>query len=497
MNEKSLNLFEPFYSMWYQIIQAVKENKKLPYHVLRFVTARITGKTWTCMHVIIALVLMLYVFDKTVQILFVRDSEAMLMETMTEFCNYLQEMDEDFLTERMFNKSAKKIKYKNLNCSGYYIDAVHSNKPKRGIANSRADLIIIFADERSQIDNNLFLELELSARSDKPGNEKLIVELTNPDGVDTEFAENVFNVLKLPFTKDELIEEEPELYKLKIVDDVAYAHCQCWANPFLTEAQKRRFREIEIMNPHRANVLVYGIPQALSGQVYDNLQFMRQIKDWEQETWQSLKIGVDIGFTDTDDNGGSTCVQVGLYSQVHGVLMVDGFRHNNKNDPLPTKSVFERVYNFVKEAYKKYSPLVQIKQLNIFVDETGAATWLESKRVEDSDPISANYRFKSTKDINKNSWPNKDRGIDVNSWIAMNVFSCLPNNQWLMDDLKKCVWLKQSKSNSEQSNEKIIRYHKYTDNLNAMEYAIWSEKQNMHDLAKIRARWRLEENEKQ
>lgn len=488
-----INLFKPFDQFWIPNIQALQQDKPLKFDAFKAVTARKTGKTWINMHMVILSVLIELSKNKTVHCYFVRNSKNMLLNTMTEFCNYFQEMDPSFETYQHFNKTGLEINFKGFKATGHIINPITNPTPTLGLANSRADLIIIFADERSQLDPKLYQHLLFSIRSDKPNHQKLRIEIANPDGRDTQWSQSIFTELNLPMDKDQLAIAEPRLYTTKTKGKTFYMHSQCFANPFLTPQEKQEFKASLIENPYLSNMTVYGIPQALNGSVYDNLSIMELTDDVLSEEFNQLLIGVDIGYTDTEGNGGSTCVQVGLYSKRSGVVFIDGYRHNNANDLKPTQKVFNDVYNFIKQSYITYSQFSSVKTVKIYVDETGAATWLETKRLNDPDEMVNHYVFRSTKDINKNGWPNQNRGVDVNNWIALGLFRVLPTNTWLLDDLKNCVWLK-AKTQSETGNDKVIRWHKYTDNLNAMEYAMWDIRRLIDDLAKLNAKWRSETN---
>lgn len=479
-----IEFFEPFKTAFDMVITDIMENKPLRLKRIMLEMARVTGKTWTVLHAVVFIVEICKFHGLSVDISFIRNSRELVMNTMAEFCNYMQELNANFVTDECFIKNRQHIEYQNMKANGYIINPRTNPRPTLGLTNSRADLIIVIMDERSELDGQLLTQLLLSIRSDKPGHQRLEISMSNPDGADSDWCNYVFNELNLPLSRDELIKEEGDkFYKMRIKGDTFFAHGQCWCNPFLSQHQKQEFRFIEATNTRLANVVVYGIPAPLSGQVYDNLDMMIDIK---KEEWDCLLLGVDVGYTDTDNNGGSTCVQCGLFSLSVGIKMIEGWSHNNKYNPLPTASVYQKVYDHVKTYYFKYKHHIKIKQLVIYVDDTGAATWLESKRVNDNDIEAVNFTFKTTKDINKSGWTNQQRAADVNTWIALGVFSVdKDKNKPLFDDLKKCVWIA-NKSMKEGEADKFTRWHKYTDSLNAMEYASWNQRANMNQLVKLK-----------
>ncbi len=363
-NEQLLQLSQ--FQYFNELLNDMRQSKRPRVNKLYFSGTRKSGKTRGYQNFIIsALIDPLIKCDAYL----VRNQVQDATELFTDTREVMDELD---IEQIKANKTARTLTYgKNkIRVIGVETNKKQKNKStkKLGMAGGKnKDYgIIVFEEayEFKQDDTHALIE---AIRGYKYF---IIIYATNPWSIMNWYVEYINQLL--PFN-EHLLRKDYQQFKYDKKNRRLIHYSSFKTNPYITADEIEQFKELEIMDPQRARISVYGLPGIAEGSVYSGyyeaILPLAQNPRWYQET------DYFVGGIDWGERRDTTSAQ--LWAVGFGLKFVAGineYTHSNKGNVLQKTN--KDMCADILDMYIKYSyqyPKLRQQGMKIYVDYSATA----------------------------------------------------------------------------------------------------------------------------
>lgn len=339
------------YSFFGDLVQIISKKQKLPFKKINMLGGRSSGKTFATLVFLSVLAMIpaagnaIYVFRRTAA-----DSKNL-------FRDFIERLkDFDLLQEAYINNSDRYIAI-----NGWHITFATLNettsKNKVGFRLwTKANYIIAFFEECSELNYNLVKSAEQSLRGNKDL-QVLSIYASNPWTSDHWFVkhfnqhleEDEINIQQDPYYEFDYDQETKELF----------LRTTYRANPFTNPADIIEFEKWKNIDYSKYRVISLGLSGSVEGAIY-----ARALQNLIEPFYNGEHFygGMDWG-DGTSSHASDTVCLVGTIDQAEGIDILEEFVYNNSIKPLNTEQQIEMIVNWYIEQYKKYQ-----RPFTIFID---------------------------------------------------------------------------------------------------------------------------------
>ena len=441
--------------------KAIVDGGKPKYRQYKLCTARYTGKTYTTM----MLASLILLKAKNVAVVIMRKTFQDATNSMKEIISGTRDKFDINVNLNMTLLSG--------DVNGNYLRGVAVNGDKQKGHNYKlgqetfynTKYIIEIYDETHVIDEELALHASSSFRFDHADGIKLKFYFSNPWVATNWFVKEVMDATGWDKEMSEnAITGKGKNFIWKADGDTLYGSANIFANTLLPLDIQRE--ALSIKDLRTKDIYVHGLAGALTGLVYTNSSLMPDYIDFDRD-YDFLVAGIDIGWTKIDKSGGATVLQVFKYSLKYGFSGIFEYYHHNKNGMIPEKEQRMVIVRKLAEIFKREG-----KHIFVTVDggqgnEVANYFWQELQRHNRA--LMKYIIFTNMTARDKTLWINYDRAIQIDFLLSENKIylhkDIQPN---LYNSIMSATW-----KDTSTLSEGVLpeREHKFTDVLNAMEYA--------------------------
>lgn len=343
--------------------------------------------------------------------------------------------------------------------------------------------VINLVDECSpDIDYQLWSVFEQSQKSGDDQIPKVTIFMSNPWVRGDYFVSKWFKALQ--WTRIDGM--NPPYYKVFTYKKTTYIGASLFANPMCPSTDVQTYLDTTSYNQNQRDIVIFGIPGASNGQVFDNFYKM----EWKPlEHWTCYYGGIDIGWTTIAGDGGATTCELFKFDGNNGIEGCMEYYHHNKDAFIDSAKqqtyILDKICNFLSTQHNSLPCIIKIDSGSDSSIATHFANEWNQKfahRVQNKViflPISASM---------KQHWRLKDRYDWINQALAMSKVMVNPRTQpHLYSDLEGAVY-DDVKVNIEKDPTMM---HQFSDTIMALAYAVFEAHQSWL------AGWKLFEKKKQ
>lgn len=430
-------------------------------------TARGTGKTTSTLKLIEA-----FFYDKPCLINVVKKTEAKLIAFIQQF---IQTVKKDLNLDLRYNSSKNEMKFGKTLIRGYTLNgeklSVEKNPPTGLIIDQWAEGVVNIFDEcapdlKPELVNVLLQSIKTDFFKQVP---KMNLFMCNP-WIKGNYYISKWNKV-LNWTRVKAMTEP--FWEGKLYDGWYYIGASIFANPMCPESDLNTYMETTEGNQQARDIVLYGLPGALNGQIFDNFSRMT-FKDFKNDFIRYYG-GIDIGWTTTGGNGGATTLELFKWDMEKGLQGVLEYYHHNKTNVISSgaqqTAMLTKLCNYfnehILEAQGKYA------WINIDVGGDGSIyrTFQDDWNLHYADKCSVTVNFFPVTAGMKNKWKLYDRYQWINKCLFFNFIQVSPSIQpHLYSDLESAIYKEQTTITIEKN---PVMEHEYSDTIvGGLSYAV-------------------------
>ena len=423
------------------------------------ITARGTGKTTTLLKM---LGYFCYNFPFVINIVKKTWSKCL------EFIDQLQEiMVNDYGISTKFNQSKRRMEFGQSIIRVFTLNKEHMKQKEvpTGISIEYTKKAVInIVDECSpDIDYGLWSVFEQSQKAGEDTIPKTTFFMSNPWVRGDYFISKWFK--ETQWTRHDGMTDP--FYKVVVDGKSTYIGASLFANPMCPSTDLQTYWDTTEFNKNQRDIVIFGIPGAANGQVFDNFYKMQFFK--VSDDFNFYIGGIDVGWTTVAGDGGATTLELFKFHQHEGLQGVLEYYHHNKDGMIDSSHqqsyMLERLYVYL-------SRHADHKPCTMYVD-VGADTSIAGHMAEEwmrlyGAKCEHSVIFLPVTYSMKQHWKLKDRYDWINVCLAMNKILVSQNLQpHLAQDLESAVY-KDATVNVEKDPQMD---HNFSDTIMALCYA--------------------------
>ena len=385
-----------------------------------------------------------------------------------EFVDQLQEiMANDYGVSTKFNQSKRRMEFGQSIIRVFTLNKEHMKQKEvpTGISIEYTKKAVInIVDECSpDIDYGLWSVFEQSQKAGEDKIPKTTFFMSNPWVRGDYFISKWFK--EIQWTRHDGMTEP--YYKIVNDGKSTFIGASLFANPMCPSTDLQTYWDTTEYNKNQRDIVIFGIPGASNGQVFDNfykMQFFHVNDDFNFYIG-----GIDVGWTTVAGDGGATTLELFKYHAHEGLEGVLEYYHHNKDGMIDSSKqqtyMLERLFVYLSR-HTDHKPCTMYVDVGADTSIAGhiAEEWMKTygSRCEHS------VFFLPVTYSMKQHWRLKDRYDWINVCLAMNKILVSLNVQpHLAQDLESAVY-KDATVNVEKDPQMD---HSFSDTIMALCYA--------------------------
>ena len=387
-----------------------------------------------------------------------------------EFADQIKQvMENDYGKKVYMNQSKRRMEFGKSVIRFFTLNKEHMKQKEvpTGISIEYTKKAVInIVDECSpDIDYGLWSVFEQSQKSGDDKIPKVTLFMSNPWVRGDWFISKWFK--NVQWTRHDGM--TPPFYKIVNVGKTTFIGASLFANPMCPETDIQTYWDTTEYNKNQRNIVVFGLPGASNGQVFDNFYKMQFHHIPEDKLFTGYFCGIDIGWTTVAGEGGATTMEVFKYHYEQGLEGVLEYYHHNKDGFADSTSQQRWMLTKLKSYLNSQH---DDKPCFVFID--GGADGMIGQHfaqdwAQNYAPVCTHRVFFQTVTAGmKTTWKLKDRYDWINTCLAMNKILISDGIQpHLAMDLEGAVY-KDTTVNIEKD---PVMVHDFSDTIMALCYA--------------------------
>lgn len=423
------------------------------------ITARGTGKTTTLLKMI---GYWCYNYPFVINI---------IKKTWTKILEFMEQLKEimelDYGVQVSFNQSKRRMEFGQSIIRCFTLNKEHMKQKEvpTGISIEYTKKAVInIVDECSpDIDYGLWSVFEQSQKAGDDNVPKTTFFMSNPWVRGDYFVSKWFKHTQ--WTRQDGM--RAPYYKQVDVDKTTYIGASLFANPMCPETDLQTYWDTTEYNKNQRSIVVFGVPGASNGQVFDNfykMEFHNVGKDFF-----GYYCGIDLGWTTVTGEGGATTLELFKYHPHDGLEGVLEYYHHNKDGFIDSS----KQQTYMLDKLKTYlNSQMDDKSVSVFIDCGGdgsiAKHFAQEWYLKYAKLCHHNVYFFPVTSSMKLLWKLKDRYDWINTGLAMNKILISDKVQpRLCIDLESAVY-KDAVVNIEKD---PVMEHNFSDTIMGLAYS--------------------------
>lgn len=230
-------------------------------------------------------------------------------------------------------------------------------------------------------------------------------------------------------------------YKEVVIGKSTFIGASLFANPMCPETDIQTYWDTTEYNKNQRNIVIFGIPGASNGQVFDSFYNMHY-EDWG-DNYSTIYGGIDIGWTTVAGEGGATTMELFKFDQHKGLQGFCEYYHHNKDgfiDGIRQQSLI--LFQLKNELNKLNRPGMNcVIRVDCGADSTTAQRFQQEWNAKHANLCTVRVFFQATTTSMKLRWKLKDRYDWINTCLAQSFIQVDDKKQpHLYVDLESAVY---------------------------------------------------------
>lgn len=374
------------------------------------ITARGTGKTTTLL-----MMIGYFCYDYPFVINIIKKTWTKILEFMEQLTEIMQEV---FGITVKFNQSKRRMVFGKSIIRVFTLNKEHMKQKEvpTGISIEYTKKAVInIVDECSpDIDYSLWSVFEQSQKAGEDQVPKTTFFMSNPWVRGDYFISKWFkntgwnrnDGMKAPY------------YKEVSVGKTTYIGASLFANPMCPDTDLQTYWDTTEFNKNQRNIVIFGIPGASNGQVFDSFYNMH-FEDWGTD-FTTVYGGIDIGWTTVAGEGGATTMELFKFDSHKGLQGFCEYYHHNKEGFIDGIRQQSLMLNQLHNALNKLNKpgITCLIRVDCGADSTTAQHFQQEWNTKWANTTSARVFFQAMTTSMKLKWKLKDRYDWINQCLA-------------------------------------------------------------------------------